>query len=68
MCEHVDDRAARVLDEEAVHAPGLIGQRVDDAQATPHDLSVSGIDGSHITDIDTEPRLRILIPTGGMMT
>jgi DNA-binding transcriptional LysR family regulator len=41
MGQHVHDRSARVLDEEAVHAPGLIGERVDDPQAAADGVGVA---------------------------
>jgi hypothetical protein len=58
--EHVDDRAARILDEEATNAPRLVGERVDDPQSSSDDLGVRGIDCRGFTDVYTEARLRTL--------
>ena len=63
--EHVDDRAARILDEEAANAPGLVGERVDDAQPAPDRLIMGGVDGRRIAYVDPEARLGLLHPRRG---
>jgi hypothetical protein len=51
VCEHVDDRAPRVFDEEAADTPRLVGERVGDSQSASDGLGMRGVDCRGFTDV-----------------
>ncbi len=60
MCEHVDNCACRVLDEESANAPWLVGKGIDDTQSAPHRLGVRNINRPRVANVNPETGLRIL--------
>src|SRR5438270_6072329 len=53
MHRDIDYHATRVDDEEAAHAPRLIGQRIDHLCPVPHRV---GVDGIHVVHFDGHVR------------
>ena len=49
VAQHVDHPAGRLAHEEPAHAPGFIGQRVEDREAPAEHL---GVDGIHVVHLD----------------
>lgn len=63
MCKDIDYRATRVLHEEAMYAPMLVGEWIDDAQSTARHLSVCRVNCRGVPDVDSEVWLGVLHPS-----
>jgi hypothetical protein len=59
MRQYVDDRSARIADEEPVDSPRFIGQRIDNRQSVSHRFIVRRVNSGGLSEIDSKIRLRI---------
>lgn len=66
--EDVDDRSARVLNEEATNAPRLIGQWVDDLEPALLRSGVRRVDRRRVAEVSPKAGWGSSKPVGGMIT